>query len=594
MLITVAIRWFLLALVLVAPALADKPPVDVDSVSKEPAAVVKEAVEEVLPPVPVIDAPATKKVPVSAAQPPPVSQERESGYFTGAWPIERSWDRAAELEFAEFVKAIGLAREKRGFTFEQAVRSERINPLWTEEDKDFRVLVDCATFPYLVRAYFAYKTRRPFSWHSNKGRRYGKTNKPRLYSDWSMFPTPEEFFRSLDATVSSAHFRMNAALEGTDTYPVDVTAESVIPGTVYYDPNGHVLLVYDVDPYSGDILFLDAHPDGTMTIREFGSQYAIGGARFGGGFRGWRHYGVEVLDQETGAFRITRRRNSESDFYSGEAQYIWEFKVDDHVLNYWEWVRARVSTNGIYFYPLEDFNMLLDEVCQGIQYRVESVDIAMAAGMHDKPHPNKLPFNIYGATGDWENYSSPGRDVRIRAAFRGAFAYVLKSMELAAEGSSRLKYRVEPWELYKEYRQIWDDHSKNTLCQFEYTNSAGAKVGMTMEDVADRLFDLSFDPYHCPELRWGARPDSAYDTAREEYKSCPLDNRKYHWYQEESRLRNRTTRLIGKGTMTHRGPGKAPDLNLPDLLECYEEKMPEWEKCHTRARVKASGIDREG
>jgi hypothetical protein len=524
---------------------------------------------------------------------PAVYQVRDAGYGTGAWPIERGWDRQADIEFGQFVKAIGLAREKRGFTFEQAVRSERTNPLWTEEDAAFRVLVDCATFPYLVRAYFAYKTRRPFSWHSDKGRRYGKTNKPRQYSDWSMFATPDEFFRKLDATVSSAHFRMNASLEGTDTYPIDVTQESVIPGTTYYDPNGHVLMVYDVDHYSGDILFLDAHPDGTMTIREFGKQYAIGGSALGGGFRAWRHYDVEVLDEETGAFRITRKRNSESQFFSDTAQYLWDYQVDDYKLDYWEWVRAMVSTNGIYFYPIEDFNLLLDEVCQGIQFRVDSVNAAMKNGMHEKPHPDKLPYNIYGATGDWENYSSPGRDVRIRAAFRDAAGYVMKTMELAATGSKRLKYRVEPWELFKEYQRIWEDHSQNTLCQYAYVNSKGELVKLTLQDVANRLFDLSFDPYHCPELRWGARPNSEFTSARDEFKSCPEDNRKYKWYQEESRLRNRTTRLIGKGTGTHRGPSTPPDINLPGLLACYAEKLPEWEKCHTRARVKATGIERE-
>jgi hypothetical protein len=523
----------------------------------------------------------------------PIVLERERGYFSGAWPIEQGWDRQAELDFAEFVKAVGLAREKRGFTFEQAVRSERVNPLWTEEDKDFRVLVDCATFPYLVRAYFAFKTRRPFAWHSNKGRRYGKTNKPRRYSDWSMFATPEEFFRKLDSTVSSAHFRMRADLEGTDTYPVDVTAESLIPGTVYYDPNGHVLLVYDVDSYSGDVLFLDAHPDGTMTIREFGKRYAVGGARFGGGFRAWRHYRAEVLDEETGSFRLTLDRNEDSDFYSGEAQYRWDYLVDEHALDYWEWVRSRVSTNGIYFYPEEDFNLLLDEVCAQIQSRVDSVKIALEAEMHLRKHPNKLPYNIYGAIGDWETYSSPGRDVRIRATFREAFAYVIKTMELTGEGSSRIKYDVEPWELYKEYAKIWHDHSQNTLCQYEYTNSAGESVKLTLEDIADRLFDLSFDPYHCPELRWGARPNSRSKAARREFKTCPVDPRKYKWYEEETRLRNRISRLIGKGTMTHRGPSTAPDINVPRLLKCYDEKLPEWEKCHTRGRIKASGIGSE-
>jgi hypothetical protein len=519
--------------------------------------------------------------------------ERPSGYFTGAWKIEKGWDAEAEKEYADFVTKIGEARERRGFTFGQAIRSKKINPLWTEEDKNYRVQADCATFPYLVRAYFAYKTGRPYVWQSNKERRYGKENRVRTLSDWSQYENPEKFFPAFDATLSSAHYRMASHLEGTDTYPIDVTAESLTPGTVYYDPNGHLLLVYKVDDYSGDILMLDSHPDGTMTIRKFGNRYTIGSAKYGGGFKRWRHDVVELTDPETGAFKVRRKTNAESDFYSATAQYQWEFDIDGHKLDYWEWIRARVSRNGIYCYPIEDFNLLLDTVCEEIQYRVSAVNGALDAGLSAKKHPNKLPYNIYGASGEWEEYSSPGRDVRIRAAFREAFAYVLKTMELAAKGSSRLKYRVEPWELFKEYQRIWDEHADNTLCKFIYKRSDGTEVELNLNDVQDRLFDISFDPYHCAELRWGARPDSKHEKARGEFATCPEAPRKLFWYKEEQRLRNRTSRLVGKGTATHRGPVEPPDLDVPALLKCYAEKVPEWEKCHTRERIKASGMDKE-
>jgi hypothetical protein len=514
----------------------------------------------------------------------PVVIEHESGFTSGAWKIERAWDRAAELEFAAFMKQFGEEREKRGFTFAQGVKNPKVNLLWTEDDKDFEVKVDCATFPYLIRAYFAYKTRRPFMWHSNKGRRYGKENKPRLYSDFSMFTELSEFFSALDSSLSSAHFRMNALLEGTDTYPVDVTKESVIPGTVYYDPNGHVMIAYKVDEYDGDMYFLDSHPDGTMTIRQFGKRYAIGSSALGGGFRVWRHDRVEVIDEETGAFRIIRQSNSESDFYSADAQYKWDYEVDGFKLNYWEWVRSKVSRNGVYAYPIEDFDLLLDTVCEEVQARVSAVRGGMTAGMHLKAQPAQLPFNIYGASGEWEEYATPGRDVRVRAAFTEAYVYVLKTMELAAEGSGRLKYALEPWDLYREFQRIWEEHQHNKICQFDYENSNGESVSLTLDDIMERLFDLSFDPYHCPELRWGAGPKSESKKARAEFDSCPENSRKLFWFNEESRLRNRTTRLVTRGTATHRGPSGRPDINIPELLKCYQDNVPVWDKCHHARR----------
>ena len=39
---------------------------------------------------------------------------------------------------------------------------------------------------------------------------------------------------------------------------------------------------------------------------------------------------------------------------------------------------------------------------------------------------------------------------------------------------------------------------------FTYMNSQGAPVTLTLADLERRLFRLSFNPNHPPELRWGA------------------------------------------------------------------------------------------
>ncbi len=49
-----------------------------------------------------------------------------------------------------------------------------------------------------------------------------------------------------------------------------------------------------------------------------------------------------------------------------------------------------------------------------------------------------------------------------------------------------------------------------------------------------RLFKISFDPYHCIELRWGAVGD--------ERSSCPDGKAKLKWYEAEQRLRNQPDR----------------------------------------------------
>ena len=62
-----------------------------------------------------------------------------------------------------------------------------------------------------------------------------------------------------------------------------------------------------------------------------------------------------------------------------------------------------------------------------------------------------------------------------------------------------------------------------------YRNSDGGVVELTMTDMLLRLPDMSFDPYHCPERRWGASGG--------EFASCDDDPLKTRWYEAEAPLR---------------------------------------------------------
>ena len=57
---------------------------------------------------------------------------------------------------------------------------------------------------------------------------------------------------------------------------------------------------------------------------------------------------------------------------------------------------------------------------------------------------------------------------------------------------------------------------------------------LNLGDIGERLWDLSFDPYHCVEARWGARGS--------EMASCQDGSTKRAWYQAEQRLRNQMER----------------------------------------------------
>jgi hypothetical protein len=102
--------------------------------------------------------------------------------------------------------------------------------------------------------------------------------------------------------------------------------------------------------------------------------------------------------------------------------------------------------------------------------------------------------------------------------------------------------------LLDQVRAAWSEEVARPVCQYQYTNSRGVTVSLSFETVLDRLFALSFDPYHCPELRWGAPAGSA------ELASCPDNELKRIWYAREARLRNRIDREYGAPTPVTFGP----------------------------------------
>ncbi len=75
---------------------------------------------------------------------------------------------------------------------------------------------------------------------------------------------------------------------------------------------------------------------------------------------------------------------------------------------------------------------------------------------------------------------------------------------------------------------------QSQACTITYLNSAKRPVPMTFDDMVHRLFAISFDPYHCIELRWGADGD--------ERQSCTDGKAKLRWYEAEQRLRNQPDR----------------------------------------------------
>ena len=90
--------------------------------------------------------------------------------------------------------------------------------------------------------------------------------------------------------------------------------------------------------------------------------------------------------------------------------------------------------------------------------------------MHLRPQPDRLPDNIYGTSGDWEVYSTPSRDARLRTAFKELRDEVARFLELAAVRSNRLAYTGS--DIRRDLREVYTREAN--ACTFSYTRSNGS------------------------------------------------------------------------------------------------------------------------
>lgn len=464
-----------------------------------------------------------------------------------AWKLSRNlWSEEDEKVYSRFVEALC---DSKYSNLNRFIKDSKANPLYGEEDKKFNLSPDCADLPYVLRAYVAYKLRLPFSYTasiSGKGgdQRYSKGNKPTSFKDQDYFSSPQNLFSQV-TLVNSGYFRMAADSADSDHYPVKISKKSIVPGTVYYDPDGHVAVVAKVTE-DGRIRVIDAHPDRSISKPWFGTKFTKGSKTNGGGFKKWR----PILYTSGG--NTVRTRNHNISDYSAEDQFQKSYSFRGKSgLGYHEYVRQALTDENRGVDPVRDFAFMMHDLYEDINYRVLAVNIAIEKGIHLKPHPGSLPWNIYGTDGLWEEFSTPSRDARLKVAFREFYD---RSRQMVIEQA-----RLDPSaarDLAARLLQKYDELSRQL--QIAYVNSAGRTVTLSFADVNRRLFDLSFDPYHSVEYRWGASGD--------ELASAGDGETKRRFYENERRLRNQLERVYNQATPLGMGPETPVDVDIRGWL----------------------------
>ena len=476
------------------------------------------------------------------------------GAYAASWRITKDhWTEADEEGFGKFVAAIG---ETDCSSSESCLRNAA-NP-YRNSDQAFQDIdVDCAKWPYLLRAYYAWKNGLPFSYVngiSGQGQdlRFTKTanratSRHDVIDGGHGIDGPRAI-RELLGSVYSGTYRTDASETGgilSDFYSPKLQPGTIHAGTLIYDVNGHVGIIYKVDE-DGRLYYMDAHPDFTVTRSVYGAQFGQSPVHLGGGLKNWRPFKLVGAHRDAqgnylGGHMAYAENDQIADFslvqYTGtepnpkqdvtKARFVY----NGSELGFYEYVRVAVSGGRMEFNPVYELQATMKTLCNDLNDRAQYVDNAISERIQDKDHPGRLPDNIYGSSdNEWETYSTPSRDARIKAAAAQFYKDLSDMIDLWVKRDPRIVYdgqflRADLQHVYK---------AQSDACTITYLSSDKHPVPMTYDDMMHRLFALSFDPYNCIELRWGAQGD--------ERKSCPDGDDKVRWYESEQRLRNQTDR----------------------------------------------------
>ena len=519
------------------------------------------------------------------------------------WFIKKtSWSQMDEMNYQNFIRSLGyVAFDKKCNTLDGVCKG--IGDLLDSQGNTYRktdpswvntLHTDCADFPLTLRAYFAWKNFLPhavakgvapvgycgvvsdtrFCENGNKvvSRRVVKTGvlAKKVLGSWSVSPT-------------TGIYRMHHLDEhglGSDFYTPSIDRKGITPGTIIYDPNGHTSMVFDVLD-DGRVLYLETGISGEINTGYLTpAKMPLMSSSLGWGFKKWKP--VEIVGAELdqngnyiGGKTIVPRATQVLGYspvqYTGKVEgtdnkYIF----NGQLVTYHEFVRQKLTKEPLKIDPALETRQLVDATCLSIQNRVLAVKHTLGVGIQNDPHPTRLPPNIYGTGGHWqwhfwETYSSPSRDAHIKTELKNIVDVSRSIIQRYRDNNPLISYNGD--NIASDMLQAYVEAAKQ--CNVNYTNSNGESVKLDFLDITERAFKLSFDPYHCVELRWGAEG--------EELDSCNDDSNKMLWYKNEQFLRNQIDRRYNdrmdftveelSSLRPGNGVAEPPDINMIRYLE---------------------------
>ncbi len=488
--------------------------------------------------------------------PPSIHSDR------GAWHICRQWTDAEIRHYAAWIEHI-YTMKTTGTYEQQTARIERVltDPAMNLLlDPDFagegcneqldagtmRVLhgvLDCAKLTVTLSSYYAYRRGLPWTFTYVRACDGGDVRTADYTMPGSMVSTldytsPGPFFRDAVTGTCTGNFRVEPNrknAEISDTLPVAIHPKYLIPGCLFY-LDGHVLVLAHVTPH-GEVRFLDATVAPSRDIYAYNALNVVSGIAgkrseaqdraYDGCYRGFRVYRwpVAEVDNKGRVSRIRRHTDEEMQaFGASHEQYdkmeeltrTGKIREREVVLeSFQQFIRYRLrSTDSIHLHA--DITVFARDMAALLLDREKRVQEAWKEVNTNGPvtfPADAVSANVYTAGGRWGSFATAMSDV----ALRGKYFEFVDHLNYAIGW-----FDVCPGEVDLEgfnKHAIWTHadlaaavvQAKNMIfadTQIAYTDSSGEPVKLSLLDIENRLYDISFDPNHPPELRWGEALDS--------------------------------------------------------------------------------------
>ena len=443
----------------------------------------------------------------------------------GVWKTEKGWDAATEEFYSAWINALFIDADERSIwkaldeVTQNKDRNFLYNHLSLNEDDPAgknRILMqpDCADNPFYLRAYFAWKLGLPFGYHECDRGYLGKaphtgrwvTNESSL-SGANPVKKFNTFVRMVMNGVHSGTARTALNDENSDYYPVALTQASLRPGVVYADPYGHTLIlvnsVLQTKDKPGILLSVDAQPDGTVGIKRFWKGNFLFNTIDVVGEPGFKAFRPIVV--ENGKIRLLK---------SGE--------INENRAMVPSSMEQKGLDAGIFYHtmdriinpkPLDPEAALLDLVQALNEQLIVRITSVANGEAYMKSHPGEVigmpgsPAGVFQAGGQWEDFSTPNRDLRLLIAMDAILDFPDKIVR--SPGDYQLPMLKSPDQVKKELEALLQ--KKLTELTITYTRTSGADQVLTLSDILMRrdAFEMAYNPNDGIEIRWGAPEGSS-------------------------------------------------------------------------------------